>query len=50
MDIGSYPRFDGADHRVKITIESKDRPRVEAAREALLAALPEGTLVRVSGP
>ncbi len=50
VDIGSYPRFDGADHRVKITIESKDRPRVEAAREALLAALPAGTLVRASGP
>jgi molybdopterin-biosynthesis enzyme MoeA-like protein len=50
VDIGSYPRFDGADHRVKITLESKDRGGVEAAREALLAALPDGSLVRALGP
>ncbi|HEY7726462.1 MAG TPA: molybdopterin-binding protein [Anaeromyxobacteraceae bacterium] len=50
VDIGSYPRFDGADHRVKVTIESKDRAGVEAARDALLAALPPGSLVRVEGP
>ena len=41
MEIGSYPRFDeGADHRVKVTLESKDAARVEAALRALLAALP----------
>jgi molybdenum cofactor synthesis domain-containing protein len=46
VEIGSYPRFDGADHRVKITLESKDRTLVEAARAALVAALPAGALVR----
>lgn len=50
VEIGSYPRFDDADHRVKITLESKDRARVEAAREALLAALPGGAVVRATGP
>jgi molybdenum cofactor synthesis domain-containing protein len=47
VDIGSYPRFDdGADHRVKVTIESKDPASVDAALAALLAALPAGAVVR----
>ncbi len=50
VEIGSYPRFDGADHRVKLTVESKDEARVVAARDALVAALPEGSVVRVEGP
>jgi len=50
VEIGSYPRFDAADHRVKVTLESKDRARVEAALGALLAALPQGALVRCAGP
>jgi molybdenum cofactor synthesis domain-containing protein len=50
VDIGSYPRFDDADHRVKVTLESKDLPRVEAALEALLAALPAGSVVRMERP
>ena len=31
VEIGSYPRFDDADHRVKVTVESKDAARVSAA-------------------
>jgi molybdenum cofactor synthesis domain-containing protein len=50
VEIGSYPRFDGADHRVKLTVESKDEVRVIAARDALLAALPTGCVIRVEGP
>ena len=50
VEIGSYPRFDDADHRVKLTVESKDEARVRAARDALLAALPPGSVVRVEGP
>ena len=50
VEIGSYPRFDGADHRVKLTVESKDEARVIAARDALVAALPPGAVVRVEGP
>jgi molybdenum cofactor synthesis domain-containing protein len=50
VDIGSYPRFDDADHRVKVTIESKDDASVAAALEALLAALPAGSVVRTERP
>ncbi|HSD18567.1 MAG TPA: molybdopterin-binding protein [Anaeromyxobacter sp.] len=46
VEIGSYPRFDDADHRVKVTIEAKDGGRVDAALAALLAALPEDAIVR----
>jgi molybdenum cofactor synthesis domain-containing protein len=48
--IGSYPRFDDADHAVRITVESKDGARVEAVVAALLAALPGGAVIRVEGP
>jgi len=50
VEVGSYPRFDGADHKVKVTLEAKERERVAAARDALLAALPPGRLVRTAGP
>ncbi|HEY6098981.1 MAG TPA: molybdopterin-binding protein [Anaeromyxobacter sp.] len=50
VDIGSYPRFDDADHRVKVTLEAKELARVEAALAALLAALPAGSVVRTEGP
>jgi len=50
VEIGSYPRFDDADHRVKVTIESKDGARVAAALAALLAALPAGAVVRTEEP
>jgi len=50
VEIGSYPRFDDADHRVRVTVEGKDRALVQAALEALLAILPPGALVRSEGP
>jgi molybdenum cofactor synthesis domain-containing protein len=50
VEIGSYPRFDDADHRVKVTVEAKDVARVAAALAALLAALPAGAVVRTEGP
>ncbi len=50
VEIGSYPRFDDADHRVKVTIEAKDAARVAAALAALLVALPEGAVLRTEGP
>jgi molybdenum cofactor synthesis domain-containing protein len=48
--IGSYPRFDEADHRVRVTLESKEGARVEAALAALLAALPSGAVRWVERP
>lgn len=50
VEIGSYPRFDDADHRVRVTLEGKDQERVRAALEAVLALLPPGALVRSEGP
>ena len=50
VEIGSYPRFDVADHRVRVTVESKDVTLVEAALAALLVALPAGSVLRVEGP
>jgi len=37
--VGSYPRFGGDDWRVKITLESKERARVERATAELVALL-----------
>jgi molybdenum cofactor synthesis domain-containing protein len=50
VEIGSYPRFDDTDHRVKVTVEAKDLALVEAALAALLAALPPDGVVRIEGP
>ena len=50
VEIGSYPRFDEADHRVKVTLEAKDLARVSAALAALLAELPPAAVVRTEGP
>jgi molybdenum cofactor synthesis domain-containing protein len=37
--VGSYPKLDGDDYRVKVTLESKDQAEVERATAALVAAL-----------
>jgi molybdenum cofactor synthesis domain-containing protein len=51
VEIGSYPRFDeGADHRVRVTIESRDLERVGEALRALLLALPREWILRTEGP
>jgi molybdenum cofactor synthesis domain-containing protein len=47
VSVGSYPRFDAADHRVLVTLESKDAAAVEVATEALTSRLPAGVVVRV---
>jgi molybdenum cofactor synthesis domain-containing protein len=46
VEVGSYPRIDEADHRVKITLESKNREAVEQAFRQLLALLPDEAVVR----
>jgi molybdenum cofactor synthesis domain-containing protein len=50
VGIGSYPRFDEADHRARVTFEAKDRGRVQDALDAFLATLPAGAVVRREGP
>jgi molybdenum cofactor synthesis domain-containing protein len=50
-ELGSYPRFDeGADFRVRVTVESRDQAQVTAALADLLAALPREWVIRVEGP
>lgn len=51
VEIGSYPRFDeGAEYRVLVTVEAKDRAAVASATAALLEALPPGVVLRTEGP
>lgn len=50
VEVGSYPRFDQADHRVRITFECKDPARAEAALSAFVAVLPPGAVVRRTSP
>ncbi len=47
VQVGSYPKLDPTDYRVKVTIESKDQAAVEAATADLVRALGE-KVVRVS--
>ena len=49
VSIGSYPRFDAdADHRVKLTVESRDAEAVKRAFEDLKSNLPASAIVRES--
>jgi molybdenum cofactor synthesis domain-containing protein len=51
VEIGSYPRFDSAaDYCVLVTIEAKDGVAVRSALDALLAALPVGSVIRTDFP
>lgn len=45
--VGSYPRWGGADYRLRVTIEARKPDPVDAAMGALIAALPADWIVRV---
>lgn len=47
VDVGSYPKWGEADHRTRLTFDGLDEPLVRAARDAFVASLPEGALIRV---
>jgi molybdenum cofactor synthesis domain-containing protein len=44
--LGSYPKLDDPEYRVKLTLESKDGDYVQRAFDRLVALLPEGAVVR----
>jgi molybdenum cofactor synthesis domain-containing protein len=44
--IGSYPRFDDADYRVRVTFDGRDEAEVRAAAVFLKARLPREAIVR----
>jgi molybdenum cofactor synthesis domain-containing protein len=51
VQMGSYPRFDeGADHRVKLTLEGKDAILVKEAFAVLEASLEPDDILRTSPP
>ncbi len=47
IEIGSYPRFDTDEYRVKITIEARDEGRVDAAVARLVERLEPSWVVRM---
>lgn len=49
VEIGSYPRFDRADHRVRVTVEGRDPSAVQAVARAIVSAVEPGALVRADG-
>jgi len=46
VSIGSYPRFDDADHRVKVTFDGRDQAEVRRAADFLRERVPAGALLR----
>lgn len=46
VGIGSYPRFDDADHRVKVTFDGRDESAVRAAANFLRSRLPASAVIR----
>jgi molybdenum cofactor synthesis domain-containing protein len=46
VSIGSYPRFDDADYRVKVTFDGRDEAEVRKAAEFLRERVPAGALLR----
>ncbi len=50
VSVGSYPRLDHADHRVRVTIEARATAPVDAAVEWLVSALEPAWVVRVDPP
>ena len=50
VQIGSYPRFDGADHRVRVTVEARESAPVDEAVRLLVLQIPPEWIVRVDPP
>ena len=48
--IGSYPRWDAHDYRVRVTFEAYDAVSVNAAVDALIGKMPTESLVRADAP
>src|SRR5579875_3527568 len=44
--LGSYPKFDDAEYRVKLTLESKDRGYLDRAFDHLIGLLPREAVLR----
>ncbi len=47
VEIGSYPKWNDAEYKTKLTFDGTSEREVRAARDAFASGLPEGALVRV---
>jgi molybdenum cofactor synthesis domain-containing protein len=47
VEVGSYPKWHDTEYRTKLTFDGLDPVRVQAARDAFVALLPEGALVHL---
>ncbi len=47
VDIGSYPKWNDPEYRTKLTFDGLNEERVRAARDAFIASMPQGSIVRV---
>lgn len=47
VDIGSYPKWSDPEYRTKLTFDGVAEERVRAARDAFVASMPEGSIIRV---
>ncbi len=50
VGVGSYPRWDAADHRIRVTIEGRDALAVNAATDALVGSVDPAWVVRLDPP
>src|SRR5262249_46783764 len=46
VEVGSYPKWHDPEYRTKLTFDGLSEARVRAARDAFVAELPAGSLVR----
>jgi molybdopterin-biosynthesis enzyme MoeA-like protein len=46
VEVGSYPKWHDPEYATKLTFDGLDESKVRAARDALVAELPAGALVR----
>lgn len=47
LDVGSYPIFDGGDHRLRVTLEGYDRQRIALAADLLAGSVGREQVVRL---
>ena len=50
VKIGSYPRSEGEDHRVWVTVEAAEKALVESTVNRLLEVLEDDEIIRVERP
>jgi len=47
LQLGSYPKLHKSDHKVVLTLESKEKPYLDEALQALLVLLPDDAVVKI---